>query len=76
MDKTTMVVTLDQLERAGLAERRPVPTDRRARLVAVTPAGRRFSSGRGRWSGASRTTCSRRCPSRTGRCSCARSWGW
>ena len=39
VDKTTMVVTLDQLERAGLAERRPVPTDRRARLVAVTPAG-------------------------------------
>ncbi|MCO1593589.1 MarR family transcriptional regulator [Micromonospora sp. RHAY321] len=41
VDKTTMVVTLDQLERAGLAERRPAPTDRRARLVAVTPAGER-----------------------------------
>ncbi|MET8351506.1 MULTISPECIES: MarR family winged helix-turn-helix transcriptional regulator [unclassified Micromonospora] len=39
VDKTTMVVTLDQLERAGLAERRPAPSDRRARLVAVTPAG-------------------------------------
>ncbi|MFG1843076.1 MarR family winged helix-turn-helix transcriptional regulator [Micromonospora sp. NPDC049175] len=39
VDKTTMVVTLDQLERAGLAERRPSPTDRRARLVVVTPAG-------------------------------------
>ncbi|MGW3603378.1 MarR family winged helix-turn-helix transcriptional regulator [Micromonospora sp. NPDC005161] len=39
VDKTTMVVTLDQLERAGLAERRPAPTDRRARLVSVTPAG-------------------------------------
>jgi MarR family transcriptional regulator for hemolysin len=39
LDKTTMVVTLDGLERAGLAERRPSPTDRRARIVAVTEAG-------------------------------------
>ena len=34
-----MVVTLDELERLGLAERRPSATDRRARIVAVTPAG-------------------------------------
>ena len=40
LDKTTMVTTLDGLERAGLAERRPSPTDRRARFVTVTPAGR------------------------------------
>jgi DNA-binding MarR family transcriptional regulator len=40
LDKTTMVVTLDRLEEAGLAERRPSPTDRRARVVGVTPAGR------------------------------------
>lgn len=40
IDKTTMVVTLDQLEAAGLARRRPSPTDRRARLVEVTPEGR------------------------------------
>ena len=39
LDKTTMVITLDELERAGYAERRPSPTDRRARIVAVTPAG-------------------------------------
>jgi DNA-binding MarR family transcriptional regulator len=39
LDKTTMVVTMDALERAGLAERRPSATDRRARIVAVTPAG-------------------------------------
>lgn len=39
LDKTTMVVTMDELERSGLAERRPSPTDRRARIVAVTPAG-------------------------------------
>jgi MarR family transcriptional regulator for hemolysin len=41
LDKTTMVVTLDELEAAGLAERRPSPTDRRARVIAVTKAGRR-----------------------------------
>ncbi len=39
LDKTTMVVTIDQLEAAGLAERRPSSTDRRARIIAVTPAG-------------------------------------
>ncbi len=39
LDKTTMVVTVDTLERAGLAERRPSSTDRRARIIAVTPAG-------------------------------------
>jgi DNA-binding MarR family transcriptional regulator len=41
LDKTTMVVTLDELEAAGLAERRPSPTDRRARVIAVTAAGER-----------------------------------
>lgn len=41
LDKTTMVVTIDELERDGLAERRPSPTDRRARVIAVTKAGRR-----------------------------------
>lgn len=39
IDKTTMVVTMDALERDGLAERRPSSTDRRARVVAVTEAG-------------------------------------
>jgi MarR family transcriptional regulator for hemolysin len=39
LDKTTMVVTVDELEAAGLAERRPSATDRRARVIAVTPAG-------------------------------------
>src|SRR4051812_6133099 len=41
LDKTTMVVTLDELEAAGLAERRPSATDRRARVIAVTQAGQR-----------------------------------
>ena len=41
LDKTTMVVTIDALERAGLVERRTSSTDRRARVIAVTAAGRR-----------------------------------
>jgi DNA-binding MarR family transcriptional regulator len=41
LDKTTMVVTLDDLESAGLAERRPAPGDRRVRVIAVTTAGKR-----------------------------------
>jgi DNA-binding MarR family transcriptional regulator len=40
IDKTTLVVTLDGLEAAGLAERLPSPGDRRARIIAVTKAGR------------------------------------
>jgi MarR family transcriptional regulator, transcriptional regulator for hemolysin len=44
LDKTTMVVTLDELERAGLAERRLSRTDRRARIIAVTEAGARLAA--------------------------------
>ncbi|MFF9476763.1 MarR family winged helix-turn-helix transcriptional regulator [Streptomyces roseolus] len=44
MDKTTMVVTVDALEKAGLAERRPSSTDRRARIIAVTEAGARLAA--------------------------------
>src|SRR5690606_18419705 len=40
LDKTTMVSTVDQLEKRGLAERRPSATDRRARIIAVTEQGR------------------------------------
>jgi DNA-binding MarR family transcriptional regulator len=40
LDKTTMVVTVDDLERQGLAERVASPTDRRARVIRVTDAGR------------------------------------
>ncbi|MDA2814560.1 MarR family winged helix-turn-helix transcriptional regulator [Nocardiopsis sp. RSe5-2] len=43
MDKTTMVVTVDALEKAGLAERRPSSTDRRARIIAVTAEGERVA---------------------------------
>jgi MarR family transcriptional regulator, lower aerobic nicotinate degradation pathway regulator len=41
IDPSTMVSLVDQLERAGLAERRPQPQDRRAREVLITPKGRR-----------------------------------
>jgi MarR family transcriptional regulator, transcriptional regulator for hemolysin len=41
LDKTTMVVTVDELEKAGLAERRPSSIDRRARVISVTKAGAR-----------------------------------
>jgi MarR family transcriptional regulator, transcriptional regulator for hemolysin len=40
LDKTTMVVTIDALERGGLVERRMSSSDRRARVIAVTDAGR------------------------------------
>jgi DNA-binding MarR family transcriptional regulator len=41
IDPSTMVSLIDQLETAGLAKRRPRPSDRRAREVAITPKGRR-----------------------------------
>src|SRR2546423_13395466 len=41
LDKTTMVVAVDELEKAGLAERQLSPDDRRARIIAVTAAGKR-----------------------------------
>src|SRR2546429_2224469 len=41
LDKTTMVVTVDELEAAGLAERRPAPGDRRGPRVQVTKAAAR-----------------------------------
>jgi DNA-binding MarR family transcriptional regulator len=39
LDKTTMVVTVDDLEAQGLAERLPSSNDRRVRVIAVTRAG-------------------------------------
>jgi DNA-binding MarR family transcriptional regulator len=41
IDPSTMVSLVDQLERAGLAKRRPHARDRRAREVLLTPKGRR-----------------------------------
>jgi DNA-binding MarR family transcriptional regulator len=41
IDASTMVSLVDQLERAGLAKRRPHSQDRRAREVLITAKGRR-----------------------------------
>lgn len=41
LDKTTMVVTVDELEKAGLVERQTSATDRRARIIAVTELGQK-----------------------------------
>ena len=41
IDPGTMVSLVDQLEAAGLAQRRRSPTDRRARQVVITAEGRR-----------------------------------
>jgi DNA-binding MarR family transcriptional regulator len=41
VDPSTMVSLIDQLEDKELANRRPRPTDRRAREVVITPKGRR-----------------------------------
>jgi DNA-binding MarR family transcriptional regulator len=38
-DKSSMVRIVDELERRGLAERRPAERDRRAYAVRLTPAG-------------------------------------
>jgi len=39
-DKTRIIPTLDELQAQGFIERRPDPDDRRARLLALTDAGR------------------------------------
>jgi DNA-binding MarR family transcriptional regulator len=41
-DKSTMVRTVDDLERLGAASRRPDPADRRTRLVELTDDGRKL----------------------------------
>lgn len=41
MDPSALVSLIDELERQGLAKRRPHPKDRRAREVTITPKGRR-----------------------------------
>lgn len=39
IDRTVMTYLVDDLERAGLVERRPDPADRRARQVVLRPEG-------------------------------------
>lgn len=40
--KQTMAQTVEQLERSGYVERRPNPSDRRSRLIFLTPRGKRI----------------------------------
>jgi DNA-binding MarR family transcriptional regulator len=42
IDPSTMVSLIDELEREGLAKRRPRPSDRRAHEVSITSKGRRL----------------------------------
>lgn len=41
LDRTVMTHLIDDLEAAGLIQRSPAPTDRRANQVMLTPAGRK-----------------------------------
>ena len=41
IDRTTMVDLVDRLESSGFVERRTDPDDRRARLIHLTPRGRK-----------------------------------
>lgn len=43
-DKTRIIPTLDELQEHGYIERSPDPDDRRARLLAITDAGRAIKS--------------------------------
>jgi DNA-binding MarR family transcriptional regulator len=47
LDKSTMVHTVDALEKDGLATRRPSRKDRRARVVEVTGEGRELVASTG-----------------------------
>jgi DNA-binding MarR family transcriptional regulator len=40
-DKSRIIGTLDELQRAGLIERTPDPDDRRVRLLSITAQGRK-----------------------------------
>lgn len=44
IDRTTIVAVVDELERAGLVERRRNPSDRRAYALEATGAGREWQS--------------------------------
>ncbi len=46
---STMTALVDRLERDGIAERRPHPTDRRRSVVHLTASGRKAIRTTGRW---------------------------
>lgn len=45
IDRTVMTYLVDDLEKAGIVERRPDPADRRARQVVLTAAGEKVLAG-------------------------------
>lgn len=47
IDRSVMTNVLDTIEAAKLIERRPDPSDRRARLIQITAAGRRVRDAAG-----------------------------
>ncbi|WCB95899.1 hypothetical protein DSM104299_04650 [Baekduia alba] len=51
-DPPHITVIVDELEKKGLVERTPHPTDRRAKILKVTPAGRRAAAKAERMLGA------------------------
>lgn len=76
MDKTTMVVTVDALEKAGLAERRPSSKDRRARIIAVTEKGAQVAEESQKIVDAVHDQALGSLPSRSARCWCERCSAW
>ena len=44
-DKSAILRTVDELEHRGLVERRPLPGDRRARVIALTADGAKCLAG-------------------------------
>jgi DNA-binding MarR family transcriptional regulator len=40
VDRPYATIIVDKLERLGFVERRPHPSDRRSKVVSLTPAGR------------------------------------
>ena len=49
LNTSTMTAVIDRLERDGIAKRRPHPTDRRRRVVYLTPDGRQSIDSLAQW---------------------------
>ena len=65
IDASYVTTIADQLEERGLIERRPHPTDRRIKSLALTPEGRRLQD-QPQSSCGLMCLCSTSCPSQSG----------